>query len=243
MQLLSPEEIKEDKKIMIEESSNRSRALAIEEVKINRELNLLKTRAEIDRNYVKKETDEFIATQQERKDILIREITSLEDQRKELLKPIFEIENKAKEVLKDAENQLLEVKEAKLLVENNRENNLILAEKLQEKQESLNEQERDLINRQEKLNKEEEHLKNSFNTLNQKWSDYNLEILILNKKIRENKIIENKLNERQKALDITQNEQEKRVQEIKELDIVVRDKYAALATAVEHIETKYNTKI
>lgn len=237
MLLLDPNEIKEDKKQNIVQTQKRNISLATEEAKLNRGINLTKQNAEKKKEEIKKEVDEFVEKQRVRADDLIKEVGLLELKKKEALKPVDDIKKEWEEKLEDIKVVLEETKQGLTKIEEDKEKNLELADKLQDKAEDLALREEKIEKREKGTIAEEKRLRDSSNTLSDGWVKLHEDTNKANTEIGKK---EQDLRDRERVLDIRGEEQDKREIEQNNHDRQIKDRYQTLERAIEESKKKYN---
>lgn len=233
MKLLDPNEIKEEKKESAIQSQKLIENLSIEEARINKELNLLKEESKQQKKTIKLETDAYITEQTERRDILDREVVSLESRRIEALKPL---DNTKKELeqsnfaLKQGVDAL-EVEKVK--IDTKHEENLDLAEKLNDKEAELGDREAKIISRENKVVSEESRVKDSINTLSDQWVKFH-------DAVNKNSIVfaekSSIIKSTEKTLDIRSEKLTHWEVQLNNRDREIRDKYATLERTIKRIK-------
>ena len=109
MNLLSPDQIKDEKKEAVEQGRKSSSDMAEESARITRELNTVRAQADEKKALIAQETDDFEAQHATRRAVLKQEVDSLEARRRDAMKPIDDIRREAEErmeVVKSAETEL-----------------------------------------------------------------------------------------------------------------------------------------
>lgn len=243
MHLLSPDEITQEKKMTTEQSQARARSAAIEESKIVKSLNLIKQKSEEEKKRVKEETDAFIMEQQAKRDIALKQAQEAENRRKEAMIPINELKD-ALEARIEAVNereQAIEVEKEQIAVD--KQKNIDLAENLADQKSEIDDLKELWSKKISNVEREEDRITKSANLLGTKWSEYNKAVEILNKNIKENEIVKERLDIREKALDIRADQQDKTHQEQCNHDRAIKDKYETLAHAVKEVKKVYNIDI
>ena len=240
MNLLDPNEIKSDKKENADQSQRLIRVLSEEEAKLNKEVNILRENSIAEKDAIKKDTDEFVARETLRKEELTKEVNGLEQRRAEALKPIESIRAEADTHLNEAKQALARAEEKERGADTKYEQNVDLAEKLEEKKDELAEREDKVTIREDRATVEESRLKDSANALTDKWVKLHSETNRINVDF-ENR--EKRISDREKVLDIRQAQQEEREVLQTEHRKAIRDKYATLARAIEESKKKHNINI
>lgn len=240
MNLLDPNEIKEEKKATADQSQRLIHALSEEEARINKELNLLRENAKIEKQKIEAETTAFIESQKTRKEELVKEVTGLEARRSEALKPIEVVKIEADTTMEEAKKALSRALQREKDAEALHEANLDLADDLKDKKEELHDREQ-RVEKKENINiVEERRLKDSANTLANKWVAFHTAVNTSNVNF-ENK--EKRIANTEKVLDIRKAELDKRDVLQTEHRRQIRDKYQTLARAIEEAKKKYNIEV
>ncbi len=235
--LLEPNEIKETKKESKLQSQKIITKLANEEATLNKEVNLVRENAKIQKEEIKKEVDEFVARETERRDVLKKEVDLLELRKAEALKPIYGLRVEAENAINEAKQAIVEVNKEKDRIEQLHEDNIDLAEKLQDKHNDLNERESKISHKENVIKAEEARLKDGNNQLTNKWVELHTATAKANADLEKR---ENKIKDSMKVLDIREEAQNKREIEQNNHDRLIKDKYATLGRAIEEAKTKYN---
>lgn len=240
MNLLDPNEIKEEKKGNAIASQKLITALAEEEAKLNKALNLVKENAKIEREKIEAETTEFVESQKTIKSDLIKEVTGLEARRAEALKPVKDVTAEANTTLEEAKTALSRALTKEKEAEALHEENLDLADTLKDRKEELDERERKVKSKEDIAVTEDRRLKDSANTLADKWVQFHTTVTTTNSNF-ENK--DKRIADAEKVLDIRKKTLDERdafqTQHVKQ----IRDKYATLGRAIEEAKKKYNVNI
>lgn len=240
MNLLDPNEIKEEKKANADQSQKLIHALSEEEARINKELNLVRESARLEKEKIEAETSTFIESQKTRKEDLIKEVAGLEQRRVEALKPIEQVKTEAETTLETAKKALSRALQREKDADALHEENLDLADDLKDKKEELHDREQ-RVEKKENINiVEERRLKDSANTLANKWVAFHEAVNTSNVNF-ENK--EKRIQATEKVLDIRKAELDKRDVLQTEHRRQIRDKYQTLARAIEESKKKYNINI
>jgi hypothetical protein len=240
MLLLDPNEIKEEKKENIVQTQKRNISLATEEAKLNKAINLTKQNAEKKKAEILKEVDEFVEKQRARADILIKEVELLELRKNEALKPVDDIKKEWEGKLEEVKEVLRETKQGLAQIEEDKEKNLELADKLQDKAEDLALREEKIEKREKGTTAEEKRLRESSNALSDGWVKLHEDTNKVNTEIAKK---EQDLRDREKVLDIRGEEQDKREVEQNNHDRQIKDRYQTLERAIEESKKKHNIKI
>lgn len=240
MQLLDPNEIKQDKKENIVKTQKRNISLADEEAKINRKLNITKQNASLKKKEIIEEVDKFVEEQRNRADLLIKEVDLLELRKSEALKPVDDIKKEWEDKLEEVKDILEETKENLEKSEKIKEENLDMADKLADKREDLSIREENIEKRENGLSLEEKRLKSSSDTLTDGWVKLHEATNIANKEIDKK---ENAIKDREIIIDIRREEQDKREIEQNNHDRLIKDRYETLERAINESKEKYNIKI
>lgn len=238
MELLDPKEIKQEKLQNIEQAKERIKKLAIEELRLVKNINFLRTE-EIEQ---KKKTEQTIdeAETVVRKKILDlkQEVKNLEERKIKALKPI---DDKQKEF----DQQFSEIQEAKNQVEKEKNNLNTDREALLDRIENIidNEKENDekvvaLDDRKNNIIKAEAEIKRLTRTLGGKWVDFHKAMASLNEEIKKNLAKEKNIATREKAIEDRKNEQDKHDNEIQNARALLKSNYEALETAKKHLNIK-----
>lgn len=240
MNLLDPNEIKEEKKGNAIASQKLISALSEEEAKINKDLNLLRENAKIEKEKIEAETTEFIQGQKTKKEDLLKEVTVLEARRSEALKPIEVVKTEANTTMEEAKTALSRALAKEKEVDALHEENLDLADKLADKKDELAQRERDVESRENANIREDLRLKDGNKKLADKWVEFHTKVNLSNTNF-ENK--EKRIAGTEKVLDIRKAELDKRDALQTEHKKQIRDKYQTLARAIEEAKKKYNINI
>lgn len=238
MELLDPKEIKQEKSQNIEQAKERIKKLAVEELRLVKNINFLRTE-EIEQ---KKKTEQAIdeAETVVRKKILDlkQEVKNLEERKIKALKPI---DDKQKEL----DRQFAEIQEEKKQVEKEKNNLNTEREALLDRIENIidNEKENDekvvaLDDRKNNIIKAEAEIKRLTRTLGGKWVDFHKAMANLNEEIKKNLAKEKNIATREKAIEDRKNEQDKYDKEIQNARTLLKSNYEALETAKKHLNIK-----
>ncbi len=235
LNLLDPNEIKEEKKEGAISSQRLIAELAVEEAKINKDLNILREFAKLETERIKKETDEFVDSQQLRVTELKKEVEGLEARRTEALKPIHQVRGEATKLLEEAKQALERAEQRERDAEALHEKNLDVAEDLHDQKVDLDEREAKIEGKENSAKAEESRLKDSANALANKWVEFHTAGGEANAKLIER---ENKLKMREEAADIRHREQEERDVALKKEVRAIADKYETLERATKEVKKK-----
>lgn len=241
MLLLSPDDIKTDRTASADETRKRNQALAIEESRLARELNIIRASAEEEKARISKEMELFHVEQSEKREALVREVDALEAKRIDVLKPIEEIKKSAEEkmVVATAKFEEAERKKRDFL-----ETSKITKENLQDEAEDLADRKADLDEREQKisgiekgLSDEAARVKQSSIALAEDWVKYHQAVYKFNEEMdrRETAVRQSEI-----GTATIREAMEKRAREQDERDRGIRDKYATLQTAINEFEKQKN---
>lgn len=235
MDLLSPDAINRDKQESTEQSQRRSQAIAAEESRLTKAINLAKQRAAEQINTIEADWQEYRKEKEKERNTLSLEIASLRNDRAELLKPIDEIKANASRILRDAETRAADVENQAKDLETNKEKNQEFAEALADRKSELDSRERKLDKREAATADGEARLKVSTETLSENWVEYHKAVHTFNAKIL-------KLDQRAaqiKSKDIAQNyrheQQNKWDKELDKKQRLIVNNYEALKRAQNQI--------
>lgn len=240
MNLLDPNEIKQDKKDNIVKTQKRNISLADEEAKINRKLNITKQNADLKKKEIIEEVDKFVEEQRNRADLLIKEVDLLELRKAEALKPIDDIKKEWEDKVEEVKVVLEETKVNLAKSEKIKEENLNMADKLTDKHEDLDIREEKLEKRDKGISLEETRLKSSSDALTDGWVKLHEATNKANTDLEKR---DNDLKDREKVIDIRKEEQDKREIEQNNHDRLIKDRYATLERAIKESIEKYKIKI
>ena len=238
MQLLDPSEIKEEKKENIVQTQKRTISLAKEEARINREINLTKQNAEIQKTEIKKEVDDFIEKEKARATDMVKEVDLLELRKAEALKPVAHLKKELEEKIKKVDQTKIDLEVNQAQVKEDKDANLDLAETLSDRVDDLDTREEKIAKSETKNTIEQTRLKNSGKTLSNDWIKLHEDTHKANTELKDR---ESKLNDIEKVLAIRSENQDKREVEQNNHDRAIRDKYETLARTMERIKNDKRT--
>lgn len=225
MQILSPDEIKKDKTESADQSLKRSKAIALEESRANREMNLIRTTTEAEKARIKAEMEAYKAETAGYRETIKLEIESLESRRRDLLVPIKETKKEADELLQKAKDELEAVNLQKKDIETGREENIEFAEELRDRASDLNDLSESLKLRSRRVADEEKRLKESSSVLVQKWTDLHFATSKANADISQR---EQRVTMAESTFETRQREQDARERELNNKERAIADKYDTL---------------
>lgn len=232
MQLLTPDDIKQQKIKGQDESRRRSIMLADEESKQAKLLNLTRQHADEQKKEIAEDLEKFKVEVGAEKAVLIAEVTDLEERKREALKPINEIQKEAENRLATAKEKEADLAKREAALATDRE---ALAERIDavvEREEENAQKADDLDRRASNLEKEEARAKESEIELSKKWVVYHetatKSSATLDKKAQE-------LALRERAIEIRAEEQNARDRALDDRESNLHHRYAALEAAIrEH---------
>ncbi len=227
--LLTPEEIKNEKKETVDQSQKLVTALSAEEAKLNKALSLVRENAKIETDRIKTATDNFVAEQETRVSDIRKEVDALEARRAEAMKPIEDVRAEADKYLEKAKKALTRATQKEADAEDVHQENLDFIETLKDREDELIERENKVTSREEMATVEDNRLKDNATSLAEKWVEYYKKVEETNKDIKKR---EDKVRGREKVLDITRQQLDERETEINHLDTLVKDKYATFGRTV-----------
>lgn len=233
MQILSPDEIKKDKVESAEQGLKRSTALAAEETRISRELNLMRSASEDEKARIKAEMEAYKEEITQYRETLKLEVESLESRRRASFVPIKETKKEVDELLKKTKDTLEEINAQKEDIRACREENLEFAEELRDKECDLNDRNDRIKLKERRIIDEENRLKESAKLLAQKWVDLHTATETANREISQR---EQKTIMREKTFETRQIEQDARECKLNEKERAVADKYATLIRTQERLK-------
>ena len=240
MLILSPNEIKEEKKENIVQTQKRNISLANEEAKLNRDINLTKQNADKKKEEISKDVAGFMVREKAKVENLTREVALLELQKKEALKPVDDIKKELEDKVVILNEKLEKVETGLNQNEKDHETNLDNADTIKDLQEDIEARDEKLKKKEQGAKSEEERLRKSNDSLTDAWvklheatSEANTDI---DKKSSE-------IGDRETVLEIRGEEQDKRQVEQNNHDRQIKDKYETLGRAIEFAKEKYNINI
>lgn len=233
MQILSPDEIKKDKTESADQSMKRSKALALEESRVNREMNLIRTTSEAEKAEIKAKTEAYREEMAQYRETLKLEVESLESRRRDSLIPIKETQKEAEILLQQAKDALEDIKLQKENIEAGREENIEFAEELRDREDSLSDRAENLQLRERRISDEERRLKDSSSMLAQKWVDLHVATTSANTDIAQR---EQKVGMAEKTFESRQREQDARERELNNKERAIADKYATLIRTQDRLK-------
>lgn len=238
MEILNPNEIKEQEDESLNQAKDRTEKLSTAENHLAISINLSKKNAEEEIEKINKEVEDFEIEKEADKKIITQEIKTLESQRKELMKPIDEIEQQAKDKLEMANLRAVEVEKEAVEVKQQREDNMDDAEKNQDRSQSLDEREEDLNRRENGIKNEETQMKISAETLKNNWIEYHETVDKLNIRIEAVKQSEATIVTENQAIQSRKEAQDEREKDLYRQRTELRSNYQALEQAKEHLNLK-----
>jgi hypothetical protein len=235
MDLLNPNEIREQKSESIMQSQWRTKKLSEEEARLTKNINLARENTKIEIAKLDSELLEHKNKTNVEKTKLTQEVSGLRAEKAKLFKPIDDIK-------KQADEQLAQ---AKILVENLRKEQKVIdeaKEKIQEEVENNRDRAHELDDRNLNLNQREqkviiaeERLRLSTVNLNTEWANYHKSVDKNNEWVKSLDQREAELNTREKTLDIKTEEQKKTAKKLIDEKRAIASGYQALADAKKHL--------
>ena len=242
MKLLDAEAIKEQEDKGVEEKRRLIEKLRAEESTAINRINILldkeqeqKERLAIEIKRVDAKCEKIRREKHVIINILEREIKTLEAKKAEAMKPIDEIRTEAEQMLKS-------LKDEKAITENQRVENERALEVIEDRMDELTDQsakqtekEVDLKKRESITESAEKILKESSEILNRSWAEYHAAVHSFNQMVEQKDAEYRALKTANEAFKQSLNaEKERLAQE----DLGIKDKYAALQRAKEHLGIK-----
>lgn len=235
MELLSPDTIRKDRSESNVESQERSRALAAEESRLSRGINLARQNADEQIRLIDEDWKIYKADREAEAEGIRKTISDLRNERAELLKPIDEIKIAAQKILADAEVRAADVEKAAGFVQAHNEKNQENAEMLKDRSDELDQREEKIktsetVNAQEKTRQE-----NSAKELGNRWSEYNIAVNVQNHHDQNLQSRESRLAAETKANEARTQQLDKRETDLNAKETGLRSGYEALAAARKEI--------
>ena len=225
MLILSPNEIKEEKKENIVQTQKRNISLANEEAKLNRDINLTKQNAEKKKEEISKDVSEFMVREKAKVENLTREVALLELQKKEALKPVDDIKKELEDKVAMLNEKLEKVETVLNQNEKDHETNLDNADTIKDLQEDIEARDEKLKKKEQGAKSEEERLRKSNDSLTDAWVKLHEATSAANTDIDKKS---SEIGDRETILNIRKEEQDKREVEQNNQDRLIKDKYETL---------------
>ena len=239
MQLLTAKEVKTSSIKIDEGRTKRIQGLHEEETRLVRRVNYLKASLGFTTKQMEDNFALFTIEINQKKSSLLSEVSVLESRKAKALEPIDKIKKEADDILSNAHKKetALDTREEYLNIREShlaeRESELVdRLELMQEKKDSLLDQEEWVVNRDKKVKEAEVDLCRSTKNLNTKWSEYHIAITQSNVDIQKREKLfiawEKSVNELKKSLDEKEGLLEKE-------RIALKDGYKTLARSQQRI--------
>lgn len=236
MKLLEAEEVKKEDTRATTEQAKRVIKLNEEESSVVKNLNKIRTEAKTETEKIegnlKKKREEAKVEEAE----IQKKIASRRSALADLMKPIDEISKEAETRNEESKKRETAVTLAESQVKTDRENLVILTEKVTEREGNVTLKEEDLGKRETKIVSEENRLKVSQNKLAGEWVTYHSAVTENNKELERRK---KEVEDQRKANAVVQEAQDKRTKEQNERDRAIKDKYETLGRAIAEARQTY----
>lgn len=232
MRILSAEEVKDNKALTDADRIARTQRLREEETIASKALNDTREFAAVETAKIEADLADVEEKAIARKKVLVDEIASLENQKKEAMAPIHEIRQEAEQRLEAAKNREVEVERREVAIA---EREQLLADRaiaLVSREEANEEKADDLDTREERIAGEEKRLKESEVALAEKWAVHHGEVAKANASLerREKEVEDGKKANAAYAASLYEKDR-KQADEWK----AIRSGYAALEEAKKHL--------
>lgn len=168
-----------------------------------------------------------------KKSVLLQEIKTLEEQKRESLKPIHEIQQQAEQLLESAKESFVDSERRALIVKE-------IEQDLSERVESFADREAESVEKSQSLNKREEmtksaeeELKRSISELSKKWADFHTGVYITNTELAKR---EREIEARRKANESYEKSLNMKASELNKKEIALKDGFGELEKSHKEIQ-------
>ena len=235
MELLSPDTIRKDRSESNVESQERSRALAAEESRLARGINLARQNADEQIRLIDEDWKIYKAEKQEEAETIRKGISALRSERAELLKPIDEIKANAEKILSAAELRAADVEKAAGLVQAHNEKNQENAEMLKDRSDELDQREEKIKISEHATEQEKIRQQNSAKELADGWIKHSIALNAVAQEKVSLEAREGRLSAETKANEARAQQLDKRETDLNAKETGLRSGYEALAAARKEI--------